>query len=98
MVSSTTSRMTCDWLTWDEELVEAHGGVDGNFAAEVVFDLVLFDGFGRHVGHQLGQAENSHGLWTGLLSRHNLFRILQDLPEQPDQHVDLALRKTFPGK
>ena len=39
----------------DKELVEAHGGVNGDLAAKVVLDLVLFDRVGRHVGHQLGQ-------------------------------------------
>lgn len=40
----------------DEELVETHGGVDCDFAAEEGLDVVVLDRIGRFIGDERGQA------------------------------------------
>ena len=43
-----------------QELVDDHGGIDGDFAAEVVRNGVLRDGAGRVLLQQLGEALDTH--------------------------------------
>ena len=45
----------------DEELVKAHGSVDGDFAAKIVFNFALFNGRRGKIAHQLHEIVYSHG-------------------------------------
>ena len=45
----------------DEELVDGHGGVDGEFAALEGGEGDFFDGGGGFVGEEFGEVFDSHG-------------------------------------
>ena len=44
----------------NQELIDAHGRVDGHLASEEVLDLVLFDSARRIVAYHFGQLMNTH--------------------------------------
>jgi len=50
---------TCS-SNYNQELVDAHAGVDGDFAAEVALELLFLHSLGRIVRQQLRQTLDSH--------------------------------------
>ena len=45
----------------NQELIDAHGGIDCNLPPKVALEIVLLDGTRRLVSDKLGEAMNSHG-------------------------------------
>ena len=44
----------------NQELVQAHTGIYGNFAAKIVLDLIFFDSSRSHISNQFRQSKNTH--------------------------------------
>ena len=49
----------------DEELVDGHGGVDGDFASEESFYFVFFYGFGSMLREEPSEAFDTHCIREG---------------------------------